>query len=101
MTEWEEKRLLRLSRCYHNEKLYVVKLRAALERIVEMCEKRMELGDLSMLGCKELAEGSLNVPRPPGPFAAERGGEIYTGHPLPEYLHLPMRPGDDYVEVDP
>jgi hypothetical protein len=95
---WQEKRLLRLSINYHNELLYVVKLRDALESI--LCESSKGV-HAKMQRCKEIAEEALAAKNaPPPPFKVVQSNKLHTGHPLPEYLHLPMRPTDDYHDPD-
>lgn len=93
-----EERLNQLSIHYHNELLHNVKLRDALDRIARLAT---EENDASVVAIKarEIAEVTLAAPRPPDPLAGFYDQGFHTGHPHPEYLHLPMRPTDEYLTV--
>ncbi len=83
---------------YSNEKLYVVKLRDALERIAKLAA---EENDASVVAeeAKRIAEEALaRKNMPPGPLDHFYDDGIHTGHPYSEYLDLPMRVTDDYAD---
>ena len=89
----EEQRIHTLTIHYHNARLYQTKLRDALSRIVRSCEESGDVG-----ACRAIAESALNGPKPPDPMAHSYDQGIHTGHPLPEYLHLPMKPTDEFLD---
>jgi hypothetical protein len=102
----EEERLLALSLHYGNAKLYITKLRDALERIQRVASSVKEretksagLTDKLFVDVvHDIAKTALEA-HPPHPLAHFYDEGIHTGHPYPEYLDLPVGPGDDYVDV--
>jgi hypothetical protein len=94
-----EERLDLLSIHYHNELLYNVKLRDALNGILSICKDETDASVIA-LSCRALVERALAIPPPPNPTSIghEKGYGFLVGHPAPEYLHLPMRPTDEYVD---
>lgn len=101
--EYWEKRIGLLSRYYHNERLYAVKLRSALELILKECDDHETPPKWVLNGVARLAREALNAKNAPpaepsGVILDEEGKFVGYGHPHTEYLHLPMRPEDAYAD---
>ncbi len=87
---------------YHNALLYGVKLRDALEKI----KQAAELDENPDEKIAQIAKEALLDPHPEAIMArrqSERlreqyGDNVFHGHPYDEYLHLPMKPSDEYVD---
>ena len=88
-----DKRLQTLSMHYENQILYGIKLRDALERISKVEGENFQEKLYKVL---DIAKAALDTRGPPSPLHQPKTGKYYGHHPLPEYLHLPMHPKDDY-----
>ena len=103
----EEDRRKLLAKHYHNALLHGVKLKDALERVLKEC-KSPDHSDASVMIMKieALVEDALKLPHPEAIMSkrqserlrAQYGDNMFHGHPFEEYLFLPMRPTDDYVD---
>ena len=79
-----------LSIHYTNEKRYAKRLNDALLRIATACES----GDVEAV--RREVQAALATPRPPSPFGdSTHDGQVFLGHPYPEYLDLP---GTEYTK---
>jgi hypothetical protein len=81
---------------YHNALLHTVKLQDALKKVVSLLGSPEATAQLSAFSVAKAAlESTVS---PPNPLANLYDQGFHTGHLFPEYMHLPMRPEDPYIE---
>ena len=84
-----ERRLRLLSIHYENALRYGMRLEVALrylQKVVDECGSEK---------IRQALTAALNTPKPPDPLANFYKDGYHTGHPYPEYLHLP---GVEYTD---
>jgi hypothetical protein len=96
-TPAQTQRIEALARHYYNQKRYVSRLRAALEKIA--APTSVWSSRIVTSGILDVVEEALAPENaPPHPLRNFYKDGYHTGHPYPEYLDLPMRFDDDYLE---
>jgi hypothetical protein len=78
---------------YYNAKLYIARLRTALEQIREAAELDNDPDEKIALLAREALSGTNAPPQPLAHFYDEG---LHTGHPFPEYMELPLRGSEEY-----